>query len=84
MPSSTKPEIQVVILRKNFNCSYYKICTHTPNTLTFIPSNLDKARRGLSALRVLRDFRALPEEQSDDVASETGFSAQETNDSCVH
>lgn len=57
--------------------------THTQSILTFIPSNLDKARRGLNALSVLRDFKALPEEQGD-VSLEAVFSPQETNDSCVH
>lgn len=57
---------------------------HTaPKILTFIPSNLDKARRGLSALSVLRDFRALPWEQSN-LSWETDFSPQETNESCVN
>lgn len=59
------------------------IKTQTSNIFTFIPSNLDKARRGLNALKVLRDFRLVSEEQGDE-SSETEFRPQETKDSCIH
>lgn len=54
-----------------------------PNIRTFIPSNLDNARRGLSARSVLRDFRA-PSEEHCEFCCELPLSPQEIQESCVY